>query len=523
MARILVTGARNEPGRTLALGLASTHRLRLVDDQPLGHLPIDVETLAGDIREPSFCEDVVQGVDVIVHLAPFSPKEDQRDDEIIDRATRGTYNLLLAAQRAGVTKIVLGSTLDLFERYPAEWDPHEEWRPRPALEARQISQFLAERSARELSRDSALRIVCLRFDHIVDEAAIAGAPFDPRWLHRADALQALQRALDFVPPAGGWWVFHITANGARTRFSARLAAATLGYQAEHDFHSFIKDVFTNHVPAAAQIRRGPPIASRPIRKVVVFGAGGPLGAVVAEKLVGDYQLRLTDVRPLGSFKTEGGQVHGAPIARPLPPPHENLIVDLTDWEQVRAACEGMDAIVNCSVIRNHPVEAFRVNLLGTYHMLRAAVEAGIRRVVHTGPMLHANRSPSGYSHDFDVPNDVPFRAGTFLYGHTKVLGYEVCRLFAEEYDLEIPLLMFSQFTDPTLPDLPRNAGSAHIVSWADAGRAVRRAVEVGRLPHPFEPISILADLPHGKYSNEKAKTVLGWYPRDSLARLWSKH
>src|SRR5579884_2221513 len=102
MARILVTGARNEPGRTLALGLASTHRLRLVDDQPLGHLPIDVETLAGDIREPSFCEDVVQGVDVIVHLAPFSPKEDQRDDEIIDRATRGTYNLLLAAQRAEI-------------------------------------------------------------------------------------------------------------------------------------------------------------------------------------------------------------------------------------------------------------------------------------------------------------------------------------------------------------------------------------------------------------------------------------
>jgi nucleoside-diphosphate-sugar epimerase len=59
------------------------------------------------------------------------------------------------------------------------------------------------------------------------------------------------------------------------------------------------------------------------------------------------------------------------------------------------------------------------------------------------------------------------------------------------------------------------------VSWADAARALRRALEVPSLPAPFEIIHILADLPHGKYANAKAKRLLGWQPRDSLASLWA--
>jgi nucleoside-diphosphate-sugar epimerase len=42
------------------------------------------------------------------------------------------------------------------------------------------------------------------------------------------------------------------------------------------------------------------------------------------------------------------------------------------------------------------------------------------------------------------------------------------------------------------------------------------------LPSPFEVFHILADLPHGKYSNEKAKRLLGWQPRDTLELLWGR-
>ena len=40
-----------------------------------------------------------------------------------------------------------------------------------------------------------------------------------------------------------------------------------------------------------------------------------------------------------------------------------------------AAAEGMDAIVNLSVIRPDPVLSFRVNMMGAYHVMQAAVRS----------------------------------------------------------------------------------------------------------------------------------------------------
>jgi nucleoside-diphosphate-sugar epimerase len=205
----------------------------------------------------------------------------------------------------------------------------------------------------------------------------------------------------------------------------------------------------------------------------------------------------------------------------LGPPHEVLTVDVADPEAVQRACAGMDAVINCTVVRPHPVQAFRVNCLGAYHVMRAAVANGIQRVVHTGPQLVTNDSPAGYWWDFDVPDDAPSRPGTSLYGHSKYLGQETVRLFAEQYDLQVPVLLFSSFVDPATASAREGGVFAMSVSWDDAGHAMRRALEAPSLPRPFERFHILADLPHGKYDNAKARRLLGWQPRDNLARLWA--
>ena len=89
-------------------------------------------------------------------------------------------------------------------------------------------------------------------------------------------------------------------------------------------------------------------------------------------------------------------------------------------------------------------------------------------------------------------------------------------------------LLFSVFVDPgtaeaALAGRPGRRGLSPLtVSWEDAGYAMRRALEVPPLPSPFEVFLILADLPHGKYSNEKAKRLLGWQPRDTLEALWTR-
>ena len=532
--KITLTGGRSLLGGVLAQALASDgqHEVVLAPE--------------GDLRDEAFAQRVVRVAEALIHLAPLHPDAVASDQDEIDQATRGTYVLLNAALEAGVTRVVLGSTLDLFERYPATWNVGESWQPLPDVhKTRELAVYLAEETVKQFARVEPLMAFCLRFGSVVDDAGVSGKRFDPRWLHVQDAVQSVRAALVATPgqrparvgggtpqaPRSGWWVFHIPGGGAQAKIPlanarAALESGGLGYAPQHDLSDGatvpLQDTGTTDADLSIL---GPQqhIPSRPIRNVVVFGAGGPLAAATSRALAGAYTLRLTDVRSIEDLPSEGKpQSLGAPLPEPLGPPHEMRVVDVTRYDHVLRACQGMDAIVNCTVVRPHPVSAFLVNLIGAYNVMLAATETGIRKVVHTGPQQVGNDRPTGYAWDFDVPDDAPGRPGIWLYGITKYLGQEVVRLFAEQYDLQVPALFYAIFANPET-HAPR-AGGVHpmTISWEDAGLAMRRALEVPELPGPFEIFHILTDLPHGKYSNAKAKRLLGWQPRDSLARLWAR-
>ena len=367
-----------------------------------------------------------------------------------------------------------------------------------------------------------LRIVGLRLGEIVDESDIDGQPFDGRWLHLDDAVQAFERAVAFVPgdeePPTGWWVYHVTAAGPRARAPLVAAGeAPLGYAPRHDFRTWWPEDW-QHPPAAPAL---PAVPSRPIRKVVVFGAGGPLAAATAPLLAETHTVRLTDLRPLAEIVAAGRpQSAGAPLPTILGPPHETREVDVTDYEQVLAACAGMDAIVNCTVFRPESERAFRVNCLGAYNVMRAAVAQGIRRVVHTGPQMVMQEQIAGYRWNSGVGSDVPMRPGVLVYLHSKYMGEEVVRTFAESYGLEVPTFYFNHFANPATVKESSEGVNSFTVSWNDAALALRRGLEVPSLPRPFEIFLISADLPHGYIPNEKAKRLLGWQPRDHFENRW---
>ncbi|MEZ4633547.1 MAG: NAD-dependent epimerase/dehydratase family protein [Caldilineaceae bacterium] len=128
-----------------------------------------------------------------------------------------------------------------------------------------------------------------------------------------------------------------------------------------------------------------------MRNVVVFGAGGPLGSQLAEDLTQHYTVRLTDIAPAEELAQRPPQSPGAPLPKSPSAPHTWEIVDVRDADQVMAACAGMDAIINVSVVRHDPADAFRVNTLGAFNVMRAAVAHGIHRVVHTGPFMLGER------------------------------------------------------------------------------------------------------------------------------------
>ena len=114
--------------------------------------------------------------------------------------------------------------------------------------------------------------------------------------------------------------------------------------------------------------------------------------------------------------------------------------------------------------------------------------------------------------------DAPPRPYDHLYIHSKYLGTEICRVFAEYYGLEVPALLFMMLYNPSMPVPPW----PFMISWPDTGRALRRALEVTSLPSPFEMVNIGADLPHGRYDFRKAHDLLDWQPRDTLDDFWQE-
>jgi nucleoside-diphosphate-sugar epimerase len=424
--------------------------------------------LSGDTRDREAIAVQMIGVERIV----YTPDAPEGSDNDFDIATRGMYVLASEAAKAGVKHIILLSTMAFFSRIPQNWHLDNRWRPNPSPELSDLCPFLRERSLQEVARAAGLHVTVLRLGTGVD------------------AKSAIEEAL--AEMSAPWRVRHVGDWAGRP---------------ETD----------NGRPWRELLGAIEPVASRPIRKVVLLGAGGPIGRTIADELMDKYTLRLADIAPLAEAKP---QSLDAPVARPLPAPHEEVRLDIRDFGSVLAACEGCDAIINLAVVRHDPIEAFLVNALGSYNIAKAAARLNIRRVVQTAPQVITLHGEGDFAADFNLPCDAPARPGRHLYGHSKFLGNETLRVFAEWYGLEVSCLLFSGLAQPDA--INPNGTYAFMTSWQDAARVVRCALEAPNLPTPYEEFHCFADFPHQQSRNEKAERILGWKPQDKLEGLWRR-
>ena len=244
--------------------------------------------------------------------------------------------------------------------------------------------------------------------------------------------------------------------------------------------------------------------------VLVIGANGYLGPHVVERLAPLHRLRITDIKP-------------APAdVRKRFSDHEFMNLDVTSADQVMKACDGMDAVLNLSVLRQHRKIAFKVNSEGCYNVMHAAVKHKIRRVINTGPHFTIT-GPSYESFDHGITPNVPAHSGTNIYALSKSLGQEICRAFSERYDVYVLDFLFYNFRD--VDKFKRGDGGVpYIVSWEDAAQAFERGLEVdlNTLPSRCEIFFIQGNNPQGKFLNEKTKRLLGYETQRDVTFLWRK-
>ena len=223
--QLLITGADRPLGKATAERLCATHELRLTGIAP-GPSSVDWDYQQADLRSAEQVAGLVPGVDVVLHLAEFEPTVggyEGEEQERLERATLGTHMLCQEARKAGVERIVVASTLKVFDAHPERFQINEMWKPRPAPTVEHLAPYLCEQVVREFAREGDINGLCLRFLPVGDDPE--------RNTSLGDALHALEcaMALQFTSPGRHWRVFHIASS---PRYPVWEAIRRLGFKPE---------------------------------------------------------------------------------------------------------------------------------------------------------------------------------------------------------------------------------------------------------------------------------------------------
>ena len=247
------------------------------------------------------------------------------------------------------------------------------------------------------------------------------------------------------------------------------------------------------------------------QKVLVTGSGGLIGQVVISHLRDQYDFS-------GLHRTR----------RPDEPDIPTTFADLADFDAVRPAFEGIDAVVHLGADPNMHASWESVlpnNLVGTYNVYEACRQAGVGRVVFAS----SNHAVGMFARDEPYvrirvgdyscldPDNVPqvdqnvrFRPDGY-YGISKVFGESMGAYYAEEHGLEVACLRIGTVTrenDPTANVRMKATWLSH----RDMAQLVDRCLSVENLK--FEIFYGVSGNKWRFWDIAHAQSFLGYQPQD---------
>ena len=171
--------------------------------------------------------------------------------------------------------------------------------------------------------------------------------------------------------------------------------------------------------------------------ILVTGGCGFIGCNLVRRLVSEgASIRVFDNLSRGSMRF----LDAADV--------DVLVGDILQPESLAQAMAGIDRVIHLaaygSVIESiaDPLPNFRINAQGTLNVLRAANDAGVRRVVFasTGGAIMGDTPPP--VSEASVPRPIS------PYGASKLCGEAYCHAFAGSYGLETVILRFGNVYGP---------------------------------------------------------------------------
>jgi uronate dehydrogenase len=255
--KIALSGAAGQLGRVLreALLERGVNLRSAAGSHPLAPLVDGEDVMHGDLRDPTVVDRLLDGVDVLIHMAGTSVERPL--PEIIENNLRGLVEVYEGARRHGVRRIIFASSNHAIGMHPVE--------SRLALDCAfrpdgfyGLSKMWGEGLARLYWDKHGIESVCIRIGSCIEK------PTEFRhlstWLGFGDLLHLIEQSIN-VPDLGFQVVWGVS-NNTRSYWDNALAARLL-YRPRQNAEDYAAEILAkpNPLDAIAQHYQGGGFAS----------------------------------------------------------------------------------------------------------------------------------------------------------------------------------------------------------------------------------------------------------------------
>ncbi len=279
-----------------------------------------------------------------------------------------------------------------------------------------------------------------------------------------------------------------------------------------------------------------------IKRVVVTGGSGRVGSYVVRQLLKDYDVVIADL------------VAGNADA-------EYVQANVMELDELRAAFKGADAVVHLAAIDfdwKAPDEQYiNINVRGTWHVLQAAAEMGVKKVVLCSSISACGLSEmrADWTPEYLPVDEHHVNKPVQAYSVSKLVMEQMAKSFVDGTDMDVICLRpLAVVLNETLNDYikfvddPDRHWLFYYVTGEDVATAFDAALKTEGLrygtfflsaddtSHPKPTLEwyqdVIGDLPEianprlyqqnpraSIFSNRQAKELLGWQPTSNFDEL----
>lgn len=238
------------------------------------------------------------------------------------------------------------------------------------------------------------------------------------------------------------------------------------------------------------------------KKILLTGASGGIGTLLAEELSNDYDMVLAGHKP------KDGDPEGM------------LYADLSEYDEVEALFDdGIDCVVHMAGAASPESEwdaVLNANIKGLRNTLEAARVAGVKRFIfassnHVMGMYDRDEEWPVYPHQIPRPDS--------LYGVSKAFGEAIGRFYHDEYGMEFIALRIGWASKDPDEGADVDLLRAMWLSYDDMVSITRDAIESDS---KFGLYYAVSDNPNRRWSTTNTRLELGYRPKHDVTFHSSK-